>query len=518
MTQIAPPSVTPSQSQTESASYRGNAGNSANAAHASAGGADGQHFEDFLDAKQESAGKQASGNPLPRSQSQAPAKTRQNAASASVPDTTSAMASMMTAATPQPQLPPLPKVTPKLEDPGLPGTPAPQQAVSLFNSGLVATPILSTTPIQPGAAPAPPASTQSAASPAPALPAPLPSQAPGASGQPAAVQPQPVVAATVAVAPSANPGLLASAQAAFTQTPGIGKRSAEFAAGNQSAGTKRARSAVSQNSASGESDLNEEAAPLGTAIARQSRAMAIQAQLQESGASLRVNAPLSVEPEHTPAGPRLPAPANALPANQERDSARPAPSIPSTPASQSNPSAAPTPAPSFSISSSATLSQNTPAASAPAQQLANTTLRQVFDTADQMRSDGKTHVEVQLKLDDGQQLTVRLQMSQGALQPVFKTESSELRQAIEQNWSGFRSSASERGLEISTPVFESPSGGGAFNSFGNRDQSHQPGGDPSDAEGAGTLPLPVLRSGGTPTVSQPPAASSLVGSGVQMYA
>jgi hypothetical protein len=175
--------------------------------------------------------------------------------------------------------------------------------------------------------------------------------------------------------------------------------------------------------------------------------------------------------------------------------------------------------PAFSMPNTVTLTPNAATIQAspvlPQQQAASTALRQVVESADQMRSDGKTNVEVQVKLDDGQQLTVRLQMSQGSVHPIFKTESPELRQAIEQNWAGFRSSASERGLQISTPVFESPSGQGAFNSFGSHDQSREPAGDPSDAE------VPYPRSGllpaNRPTVSQTPAASP-IGSGVQLYA
>jgi len=106
--------------------------------------------------------------------------------------------------------------------------------------------------------------------------------------------------------------------------------------------------------------------------------------------------------------------------------------------------------------------------------------------------------------------------------PVFKTESPELRQAIEQNWAGFRSAANERGLQISTPVFESTGGEGAFNSFGSRDQSnYQPGGDPgeaSDAEAQQVSPLPGLVSGGNQQTVTQPLAASTTGSSVQMYA
>ena len=156
-----------------------------------------------------------------------------------------------------------------------------------------------------------------------------------------------------------------------------------------------------------------------------------------------------------------------------------------------------------------------PAASSTPQTFASTALDQVMDAADKLTSSSTTHVEVQVNLADGQQLTVRLQMSQGSIQPTFKSASPELRQAIEQNWSGFRTGATERGLEISNPVFESPSSQAGFNASGNRNQSSQPDADPSEAASQ-----PAAAS--APNVIGPILPSPLIptpaGSSVQMYA
>jgi hypothetical protein len=228
--------------------------------------------------------------------------------------------------------------------------------------------------------------------------------------------------------------------------------------------------------------------------------MAIKDQVQQPETSLQKDAPV---PDARPS--QLSPGAKAVLAVQARD--------PQAAAAQGAQS------PAFSIPNTAALTDKIPASPAspllPQQQAASATLRQVVESADQMRSDGKTNVEVQVKLDDGQQLTVRLQMSQGSIHPIFKTDSPELRQALEQNWSGFRSTASERGLQISTPVFESPSGEGAFNSFGSRDQSREPAGDPSEAEVS--TPRSSFQPASQPTVSQTQAASA-IGSGVQLYA
>jgi hypothetical protein len=231
------------------------------------------------------------------------------------------------------------------------------------------------------------------------------------------------------------------------------------------------------------------------------------AQLQETEPSIRANAQPAAAAE--PPSPKSSASA-----------AKPAAVSPDQPSQQPAASSSQSPA-AFAISSSAALAgrvstaaTSSPAASAGA---AASALAQVIETADKMRSDGQTHVEVRMNLDDGQQLTVRLQMSQGSVRPVFKTESPELRQAIEQNWAGFRSSASERGLQISSPVFESPSAGGGFSAFANRDQSRNQGGNTSDAENPETYSVPALSSLAKPTTPQQPAAA-LAGSGVQLYA
>jgi len=234
--------------------------------------------------------------------------------------------------------------------------------------------------------------------------------------------------------------------------------------------------------------------------------MAIKAQMQGTNVSFRTEAPGAAEPERTPQSQGSTA-AKTLPAQQEPDPQQPTASV--------------TPTPAFSISSPATFTQKASATAVPTttpgQEIANTALNKVIESADKMRSDGKTSVELQVKLDDGQQLSVRLQMTQGTIRPVFKTESPELRQAIEQNWAGFKSSASERGLEIATPVFESPGSGSGFNPYGNRDQSRQSAGDPSDTEAMESSPAPGIGTGAKPVLSQPQTASQ-TGSAVQMYA
>ena len=240
--------------------------------------------------------------------------------------------------------------------------------------------------------------------------------------------------------------------------------------------------------------------PIGTAIAKQNLAMSTTAQLPEAEINFRADAPVAAHVTQTPS---QPASAAVKTAPQQQASQQPV-----------------VPVAAFSVSSSATFAAKASTAGTaamPEQRLASTALNQVMESADKMTSDGSSHVQVQVKLDDGQQLIVRLQMSQGTVHATFKTESPELRQAIEQSWTGFRSGASERGLQISNPVFESSSGEGGFNAFGSRNQSNQPDGDPSDADGGAAPAAPAFQIVGNPIVTTTPATST-VGSSVQMYA
>jgi hypothetical protein len=143
-------------------------------------------------------------------------------------------------------------------------------------------------------------------------------------------------------------------------------------------------------------------------------------------------------------------------------------------------------------------------------------LTQVMESATRMTSDGQSNVKVQVKLDDGQELTVKLQMTQGAVHAVFKTESPELKQAIEQNWAGFRTDASERGLEIAAPVFESPSSDSGFGSLPNHEQPQQSTPDPESFE---TTKIPSTPAAVAQPVTQTQSrAASETEGGVNLYA
>jgi hypothetical protein len=281
---------------------------------------------------------------------------------------------------------------------------------------------------------------------------------------------------------------------------------AEIADPLGTAGKKGGGETVSSPSTPEETPSTEELAPIGTAIAKQDHAMSQTAQFLETETDFRTNGPGVVDAAPAPRT-QAPAVAKTIAAPQGSTSQQP-----STPAAQ---------APAFSISNAAILAEKTSpgtsTASTSSQNLASTALNNVMEAADKMTSDGTSHVEVQVNLGDGQQLSVRLQMTQGTVHTVFKTTSPELRQAIEQNWSGFRTGATERGLQISTAVFESPGSEGSFNTFGNRNQSGQPDAEFQDADGGQPSMPKGSQETATPIISSPPAPSP-AGSSVQMYA
>jgi len=101
----------------------------------------------------------------------------------------------------------------------------------------------------------------------------------------------------------------------------------------------------------------------------------------------------------------------------------------------------------------------------------------ITDTIERLQTDGHTNVEMKVKLPDGQQLTVRLQLHAGEVRAVFRTDSAEWREAITRGWSDIAGNSGERGVRLTDPAFESP---GTHAGFDNLNQ--QPRDRHDDAE------------------------------------
>ena len=76
--------------------------------------------------------------------------------------------------------------------------------------------------------------------------------------------------------------------------------------------------------------------------------------------------------------------------------------------------------------------------------------------AERLRTSGQERVDVALKLEGGQELTIQLRIANGQVTPTIRTESEPLRIALEQNWAQFSQRSGERELQITKPIFESP--------------------------------------------------------------
>ena len=81
--------------------------------------------------------------------------------------------------------------------------------------------------------------------------------------------------------------------------------------------------------------------------------------------------------------------------------------------------------------------------------------QQTIDLTEHVRVTGRDHVEVQMRLNDGQEVTVSLRLEHGEWKPVFKTDTVALCRALEQNWHRAAAQPSVHAVKFGTPVFES---------------------------------------------------------------
>ena len=144
-----------------------------------------------------------------------------------------------------------------------------------------------------------------------------------------------------------------------------------------------------------------------------------------------------------------------------------------------------------------------------------TIVHRTMEAAERLRITGGERVEVQIKLDAGQELTVRLQLTHGEVRPIFLTESRELRQALEQNWSQFADRATDRTVRVTTPVFESPNSQSGMNDL-NQQQREGRQRAFAEAQEAAFANAPFGRN--LPRRANAAAPSAAPAPGVQLYA
>ena len=162
--------------------------------------------------------------------------------------------------------------------------------------------------------------------------------------------------------------------------------------------------------------------------------------------------------------------------------------------------------------SAAATTSNTPMVDRPEKLSRTEQVTRVFnvvtEAAERLRSDGHTNVEMQIKLRDGEQITIKLQLHAGEMRVVFKTESREWREAITRGWSAFTSNSAERGLRTIAPVFESATAQNETPDFNGRRQDDSDQSNEMRRDNSLTLPAGTKRRPGTPSTASPAPAGS----------
>jgi len=123
------------------------------------------------------------------------------------------------------------------------------------------------------------------------------------------------------------------------------------------------------------------------------------------------------------------------------------PSLPTETAGQTNPA----PAEFVSLSSANAAPAQNNGAAAKVTHIFNA----ITETIERLHTDGHTNVEMKVKLPDGEQLTVKLQLDAGEVRAIFKTNSTQWREAITRGWSEIAGNSAEHGVRLTNPVFES---------------------------------------------------------------
>ena len=145
-----------------------------------------------------------------------------------------------------------------------------------------------------------------------------------------------------------------------------------------------------------------------------------------------------------------------------------------------------------------------------------TIVHRTVEAAERLRVTGGERVEVQVRLEAGQELTVRLHFTNGEVKPVFLTESQELRRAIEQNWAQFSERTSDRSTRVTTPIFETPNSQSGMNDLNQRQrEGRERNFSQAQAEAFAAANAPGRNAQRRPSVSGPTLTTP---AGLQIYA
>ena len=134
---------------------------------------------------------------------------------------------------------------------------------------------------------------------------------------------------------------------------------------------------------------------------------------------------------------------------------------------------------------------------------------------ERLRTSKQERIEVALKLEGGQELTIQLRVANGQVTPTIRTGSEPLRLALEENWAQFAQRSGEGELQITRPIFESPQTSSNLTDLNQQRDGRQR----AFQESASTFAQPYLpRRHPTTGTAQPIPPISTPQTGVRLYA
>jgi hypothetical protein len=139
-----------------------------------------------------------------------------------------------------------------------------------------------------------------------------------------------------------------------------------------------------------------------------------------------------------------------------------------------------------------------------------------IEAAVRLRATGPERIEVNVQLESGDRLTIRLQLANGEVTPTFHSTSEGLRTALEQNWSQFSDRASDRGVRLTSPVFDVNSSSSNMSDLGQ--QRHGRDAAYADAQAELFPHLPRRMRAPRVLAAAPTSPTPAIGSGVRAYA
>lgn len=158
------------------------------------------------------------------------------------------------------------------------------------------------------------------------------------------------------------------------------------------------------------------------------------------------------------------------------------------------------------------------AATAPSEVQAPRLVQEIRAIADRISVIDRNSVEVRFDFNNSEHLSVRVEYRDGTVHTTFRTDSSQLRDVISNEWQAQAAASEQRSYRVADPVFNSPDTKQQESSLGDgsgRQRSYE---QSAQSGGAPTFSNPGRSTGATTTVAPLPAARSETSRHLQTFA